>query len=241
MNQRAKATSGTCIYAIGDIHGRPDLLRALHAKIQVDATHRHVSRRVVVYLGDYIDRGDDSRRVIDMLLDEPLEGFERIHLKGNHEDSLLRFLFNPSSDPGWLYYGAEATLYSYGVQPPLPNCGMKEFNRVRREFAENMPERHRQFLIDLPYAYSEGDYFFVHAGVRPGIPLERQTPDDMLWIRDEFLLSSADFGKVVVHGHNITEQPESHPNRIGVDTGACFTGRLSCVVLHGPDRTFLHS
>lgn len=229
------------IYAIGDIHGRADLLRQLHRLIHEDAYRRQAPRNVVVYLGDYVDRGDESPAVIDFLLDEPLPSFESIYLKGNHEESVLRFLEDASVGPPWLFYGGVQTLRSYGVRPPDPPMNLHELARAQRELADRLPPRHRRFMVDLALTHAEGDYFFAHAGVRPGVPLDQQRAQDLLWIRDEFLLSEENFGKIVVHGHTITERPEVKPNRIGIDTGAFSSGRLTCLVLEGSQLGFLQT
>lgn len=232
---------GRRVYAVGDIHGRLDLLRRLHLLVEEDARARPGPLNVLVYLGDYIDRGDASPAVIDLLLDEPLPGFETVHLKGNHEDSLLRFLEDIEVGPAWLLYGGAETLLSYGVRPPRPAGGDRELQRAQREFRTRLPERHRRFLAGLRLTHEEGDYLFAHAGIRPGVPLERQQEADLLWIRDEFLLSDADFGKIVVHGHTITARPDVQRNRIGIDTGAFASGTLTALVLEGTAWSFLHT
>jgi len=234
---RAQAPAGSRVYAIGDIHGRADLLAALHRMICDDAAARPVARHVVVYVGDYIDRGPDSRAVIDLLLDAPLAGFESVHLLGNHEAFLLEFLDDAGAGPDWLFNGGAETLASYGVESPWPFGDPPD--RMQAEFRRRLPARHLTFLRDLRLSHVEGGYLFVHAGVRPGVPLDRQERHDLLWIRDEFLDSGADLGKVVVHGHSIADEPERRRNRIGIDTGAYMTGRLTCLVLEGADRRFL--
>ncbi len=236
-----EAPADSRIYAFGDIHGRADLLRRLHALVHDDAYRRQAPRNVAVYLGDYIDRGEDSSAVIDLLLDEPLPGFETITLKGNHEDSLLRFLEDTAIGPAWLLYGGRETLASYGVRPPAPGADERDFERARQELRVRLPERHRRFFAGLKLSHEEGDYLFAHAGVRPGVPLDRQAEDDLLWIRDEFLFSDAEFGKIVVHGHTISERPDVQRNRIGIDTGAFASGRLTCLVLEGTDWAFLQT
>ncbi len=236
-----QAPRGSRIYAVGDIHGRADLLRHMHRLIHEDAYRRQAPRNVVVYLGDYIDRGEESPAVIDLLLNEPLPSFDSIHLKGNHEDSLLRFLGDTGVGPAWNFYGGAATLRSYGVRPPEPATRPEELARAQRELAALLPERHRRFMQGLALTHEEGDYFFAHAGVRPGIPLHRQNEEDLLWIRDEFLLSEADFGKIVVHGHTITDEPDLRPNRIGIDTGAFASGTLTCLILEGSQLGFLQT
>lgn len=235
------APPGSRIYAIGDIHGCLELLRDLHLLIHEDAYRHQAPRNVVVYLGDYIDRGRASRAVIDLLLREPLPGFELVHLRGNHEDTLLRFLEDVTVGPNWLLYGGAETLASYGVQSPVRINDTAAFRRAQTELAQRLPPAHLSFLRGLPLSHTEGDYLFVHAGLRPGVPLETQQAEDLMWIRDEFLRSNADFGKIVVHGHTITETPDVQRNRIGIDTGAFATGRLTCLVLQGTEWSFLQT
>ena len=231
---------GTRVYAIGDIHGRADLLKEINQLIHEDAYERQAPRNVVVYLGDYIDRGPDSRGVIDRFLDAPLPGFEIVHLVGNHEDSLLRFLDDLQIGPSWLDYGGDKTLHSYGVAPPDPNS-TRDLLRAQAELHRALPQRHLEFYRSLQLSCVEGDYFFVHAGVRPGVALAQQSPDDLIWIRSEFLHSGAEFGKIIVHGHSITALPEVRRNRIGIDTGAYHSGKLTALVLEGEEFAFLQT
>jgi serine/threonine protein phosphatase 1 len=231
--------AGVRVYAVGDVHGRLDLLDGLLEKILHDgeqATHD----RVIVYLGDYVDRGADSKGVIDRLLAQPPRGFSARHLRGNHDQSLLDFLEDPSHYLMWKDYGARETLLSYGVLPPRGESDTV-LEKARDELKSALPEAHLQFLNGLELSVTIGDYFFVHAGVRPGLPLTKQSPQDLMWIREEFLTSSTDFGKVVVHGHSPSPLPVKRFNRIGVDTGAYATGRLSCVVLEGTQCRFLQT
>lgn len=227
------------IYAIGDIHGRLDLLDQLHSMILDDLSSAPAgTRSAVIYLGDYIDRGPDSRGVIDRLLWEPLAVSECIHLCGNHDDFILKFLEDPSVAPVWLRNGGDATLESYGVSVPEEE-DRTTLLRLRDALQDRLPEGHRDFIRRLPYSHAEGGYFFAHAGVRPGVPLEAQTPYDLMWIRGDFLESDADFGKVVVHGHTPTPTVTVKDNRIGIDTGAVWTGVLTAVVLEGNQHRFL--
>jgi len=228
------------IYAVGDIHGRIDLLNKLHARIVADAETAQNLRRVIVYLGDYVDRGPGTFDVLDVLINEPLAGFERVHLKGNHEDMMLEFLTGPPK-PTWISNGGIATLASYGVEPPVTLCHPADLETFRRRLQRALPSDHLGFLQGLRLCHTEGDYFFVHAGVRPGVPLEDQIPYEMMWIRDRFLLSDADFGKRVVHGHTPNLVPEVFENRIGIDTGAFYTECLTCLVLEGAEHRFLHT
>lgn len=227
---------GRRVYAVGDIHGRLDPLRDLRAQIAQDAHAAQAHDNVVVYLGDYIDRGPDSRGVLDLLIGEPLPGFRSVHLKGNHEEMLLACLHDPvRAGRLWLHNGGEQAVESYGLAPrgaPLAVC---------EAFARRLPSQHRAFLEGLSLHHTAGDYLFVHAGIRPGVPVERQAPEDLLWIRDLFLQSPADHGRLVVHGHTPVEEPEIRPNRIGIDTGAFASGRLSCLVLWDAERRILRT
>ncbi len=231
------APPDTAIYAIGDIHGETGKLDALHRMILVDAETRGARRRRAIYLGDYIDRGPDSAGILDRLGGDPLPGFEYAFLKGNHEELMIRFLNGLGSGTTWLANGGIETLASYGLD--LTGAVLGE--DTRREFARRVPAAHRRFLDALVPYRIEGDYLFVHAGIRPGRKLEAQVELDMLWIRDVFLNSRADHGHVVVHGHTPTSEPDERPNRIGIDTGACYGGKLTAVVLEGTAREFLQA
>ncbi len=237
----ARVPDGVRVYAIGDIHGRLDLLREVHALVAADAAGAAQCGNTVVYLGDYVDRGVDSRGVIDLLLDDPPAGFETVHLRGNHEDLMLRFLDDIDFGPVWLDNGGVATLLSYGVSLAGPQSREATLQIAQRHLAERLPGRHLAFLRDLRPCHEIGGYLFVHAGVRPGVALEAQAEDDLMWIREEFLGSNADHGRVVVHGHSIRREAELLPNRIGIDTGAYATGVLTCLVLEGAGRRLLQT
>ncbi len=236
----AEAPPGARIYAIGDIHGRSDLLDRMHGMIRADSADRPEAEKIVVYLGDYVDRGDDSRGVIDRLIAHPLQGFRAVALRGNHEAFLLRFLEDPEVGPAWVSNGGDATLYSYGVDWRQA-LGDGDLAALSRALGAALPPDHLAFLQNLALSDVEGDYLFVHAGIRPGVELEAQSPDDMMWIRGEFLDSGLDHGRVVVHGHTITEEPELRANRIGIDTGAFASGKLTCLVLDGATRRILQT
>lgn len=228
------------VYAVGDVHGRDDLLVEVRRLIVSDAKTAGDRARVVVYLGDYVDRGPGSFEVIDRLIHEPLPGFRQVFLKGNHEDLMLAFLSGPP-DPVWLCNGGVATLESYGVGIDWFLQDTRSLEAARQQLQETMPQSHRQFLEDLRIRHVEGDYAFVHAGVRPGVPLASQDTRDLMWIRGPFLTSDANFGKRVVHGHTIVPEPEVRRNRIGIDTGAVRSGRLTCLVLQGTTVRFLQT
>lgn len=234
----------TCVYAIGDIHGRADLLETLLERIEAHAARYAEFRKVLVTLGDYVDRGAGSKGVIERLLTPPA-GFETVYLMGNHEDLMLRFLSQPADGGVWMQNGGEATMTSYGV-PVDGGWDVDRAKEWRDALAEAMPPAHLGFLRGLAMQHTEGDYLFVHAGVRPGVPLRRQDPEDLMWIRDEFLRSDRDHGKVVVHGHSVAFKPEEfpsadRPSRIGIDTGAYATNRLTCLALVGAMRSWIYT
>ena len=236
-----RVPGGSRVYAVGDIHGRRDLIEKMHDLIAADDAGSGAPRKVVVYLGDYIDRGEESRQVVDFLLDNPLPGFENIYLKGNHEDSLIKFLGDTSIGPGWMFYGGDSTLYSYGVTASSISQDQRSLEQMQAHLKRNLSARHLEFYQTLKTGHIEGDYCFVHAGVLPGVPLDEQKEENVLWIRGEFLDSKANHGKVVVHGHTIRPEPEVLPNRIGIDTGAYSSGILTCLALEEDSKSFLRT
>jgi serine/threonine protein phosphatase 1 len=240
---RPEAPPGSRLYAIGDIHGRLDLLKRLLTLIRDDAARSTSPRKAVIYLGDYVDRGSDSKGVIDLLLTRPMKnaGFEEIHLMGNHEDAMLQFLADARSGLNWFAYGGLETLASYGVRPPRFSAAEDDLNRAQRELAERMPRDHLEFIRHMKLSHEEGGYVFVHAGMRPGVALADQIGQDLMWIREEFLESTVDFGKLVVHGHTISDAPQVLPNRIGIDTGAFYSGKLTALALEGAEREFIQT
>jgi serine/threonine protein phosphatase 1 len=230
---------GIRAYAIGDVHGRLDLLNRLLGAISKDSAG-FCGDRILIFLGDYVDRGPDSRGVLDLLLQIKPRDTDLHFLKGNHESALLQFLKDPGFFRLWRRYGAMQCLQSYGVDVPLDEDDAA-FEAARDALVAALPEEHVQFLENLEVSFELGDYFFVHAGIRPGIPLHRQSEEDLLWIREEFLTSAMNFGKVIVHGHTPTLEPTVRANRIGLDTGAYTTDRLTCVVLERAERKFLQT
>ena len=228
------------VYAIGDIHGRCDLLNALHNKIRADiASANPVGRMYLIYIGDYVDRGPDSRGVLESLLAAPLPECQTVALRGNHDQIFLDFLEDARHGPRWFGIGGLATAESYGANPRKTALAPVEFEDLRAHLNRLVPESHRVFLRGLALHFTLGDYFFVHAGLRPGLPIARQDPHDMIWIRNRFLLSRRRHEKIVVHGHNRFGEPDLRFNRIGIDTGAYATGRLTCLVLENGDIRFL--
>lgn len=210
--------------------------------IRADAAAAPEGERIIVYLGDLVDRGMDSRGVVEMVLQGPPEGFRAVHILGNHEAAMLDFLEDSSIGPHWMLNGGDMTLYSYGVPVPRPGSAQgTEFVEARNALADRLPAAHLAFLKGMVLAFPIGDYLFVHAGIRPGLPLNQQRPEDLLWIREPFLSSDQDLGHVVVHGHTISDTVTERRNRIGIDTGAYHSGRLTCLVLAGRSRTYLQT
>lgn len=229
----------TRVYVVGDIHGRADLLRRMHQLILNDAAKVTPDvNKVVVYLGDYVDRGMHSKDVIDFLLNNQLNGFKPVYLKGNHEEQFLEFLDDASAGEGWLEIGGNATVHSYGVRiQKSMSPGFLE--HLQSELLNALPKSHLDFLSRLELTLEMGNYLLVHAGINPYEPLKRQTPEDLLWIRSEFLESESNYGVVIVHGHSVTDAPEVRDNRIGIDTGAYASNNLTCLVLEGSTKRFL--
>lgn len=228
---------------MGDVHGRLDVLGPLLRDIAEDAVATQpVDTPLLVFLGDYVDRGADSRGVVDLILQmRSYPRFEVVTLKGNHEEALLQFFDDPIFGSTWLDHGGGATLVSYGVQPPAIRTDPEAWAKVRDEFDNVLPPEHRRFYTSLELMRVVGDYAFVHAGVRPGVPLDQQAERDLLWIRQEFLQDKGPHGKVIVHGHTPTEEPQLMPHRLGVDTGAYATGVLTAVRLHGEDQRLMQA
>jgi serine/threonine protein phosphatase 1 len=228
---------GRRIYVVGDIHGRADLLSELFIRIDDDLKVQPTTDSIQVFLGDYIDRGPNSRQVIDLLIARRRR-HNVLFLKGNHEDCALRILSDPTALSEWQSIGGVHTLLSYGVMPTRGDDPESQ-HKVSTALRLAMPDSHRRFIGGLALSFTCGDFFFVHAGVRPGIPLQRQSQRDLLWIRDDFLLHEEDFGMIVVHGHTPNYKPDIRPNRINIDTGAYATGQLTCLVLEGDSMRFL--
>jgi serine/threonine protein phosphatase 1 len=220
---------GVRIYAVGDVHGRADLLDQIFAQIDFDLAAYPDCTPLEIFLGDYIDRGPFSREVLERLI-KRRQTHKTVCLKGNHENFVFEFLQNPTTLPGWCALGGLQTLMSYGLKPPM-NPDTAEQAELAKALAAVLPKQHRQFLRGLLRSFSCGDFFFAHAGVRPGVPLTQQREEDLLWIRDDFLVCEDDFGKIVVHGHTPVREPDIRPNRINIDTGAYATGRLTCLII----------
>jgi serine/threonine protein phosphatase 1 len=226
---RATLSDNVRIYAVGDIHGSASLLKKLLLQIEMDDKRHPARRSIIVCLGDYLDRGPDSRLTIDLLM-ECSNRREIIFLKGNHETFVPRFLDDPATLDEWRLCGGLETLVSYGLTPSInPNRSDRE--RLAIELARRMPAAHRDFIESLDLSFCCGDFYFVHAGIRPEIPLVKQREEDLLWIRDDFLLWERPFEKFIVHGHTPVNSLDARSNRINIDTGAFATGRLTCIAI----------
>ena len=225
----------TRIYAIGDIHGRADLLQEGITRIDEDLQRRPITFAGEVYVGDYIDRGADSKGVIDLLAVRLVQN-HAICLRGNHEALMEEFLFdNPASLDGWLQLGGLATLASYGIKPNRNQTAEDVQDALRAA----LPTTHQLFLRCLRNNIRCGDFLFVHAGIRPGVPLDAQDPSDLMWIRDEILNSTKDHGLYVVHGHTPVPHVDIRDNRVNIDTGAWRSGTLTCIAIEGTELMIL--
>ena len=228
----ASLPAGQRIYAVGDVHGCMDRLAALHEQISEDMAERPAEHVTLIHLGDYIDRGTDSAQVIDWLINgPPVPADAFVNLMGNHEHMMLAAIAGVDKEaPGlWLSNGGADSLASWGINRSVPAA----------EWPAAIPVPHLLFLRDLAISHRIGSYLFVHAGIRPGVPLGQQSRHDMLWIREPFLTSKDDFGVVVVHGHTPKRAPIVMPNRIAIDTGAVLGGALTAVVLEEERLAFL--
>ena len=230
------------VWAVGDVHGRLDLLEPLIDAIMADLRDAAATRRVVVFLGDYIDRGPDSRGVIRRLAGlSQVQDIEWHFLKGNHEQAMLGFLQNPSTGPKWCEYGGDNALRSYGLRVPELAHRAEAWARVAADLRHRLTEAEMDFLETLELSVSVGDYFFSHAGARPGVALNRQSPEDLMWIRQPFLDSAVGFERVVVHGHTPARTVQADSRRIGIDTKAYETGVLTGLRIQGRERSLLQS
>lgn len=233
----ASGPEGVRVYAIGDIHGRLDLLEKMHGLIDADRAGYPGKDWLVIHVGDYVDRGPDSRGVIDFLISAADRDPRYVSLGGNHDVGFLDFLSDPRPDGLFARHGGRQTALSYGVDIDFDDPRSLAAGRAALDAA--MPARHRAFLEGLHFSFTAGDCFFCHAGIRPHVALDRQAVDDLIWIRDVFLDFSGLHEKVIVHGHTPANEPEVRANRVNVDTGAFRTGRLTAFVIDGRDKDFM--
>lgn len=236
----AAVPAGQRVYAIGDVHGRLDCLDALVAMIDADDAARGPADTQIILLGDLVDRGPDSAGVVARAL-ELSRGTRAIRgLKGNHEEMFLSALGGSErAMRGFTQFGGRETLLSYGMA--LRDYNEYLFPELIEAAQRIVPAAHLAYLDALEDVIEIGDYVFVHAGIRPGVPIAEQKPEDLRWIRREFLEHRGDFGRVVIHGHTITPEVDLRANRIGIDTGAYDSGRLTAIGLEGSARWFLQT
>lgn len=238
----AKFTDGRVGYAVGDIHGRVDLLSqmlgALEARADEDA--REAGAPVVVFLGDYVDRGPDSAGVIDLLLRERPQRFERRYLKGNHEQAMLAYMEAPLANRAWVLQGGAETMRAYGVATPPPTAATEaDWLTAAEQLRARVPQAHLEFLHSLERYAVYGDYAFVHAGVDASRPLEKQSDTDLFWSRAQFIASKRRFSHRVVHGHTPVDRPYADERRVAVDTGAYASGVLTAARFEGDQVSFV--
>jgi serine/threonine protein phosphatase 1 len=233
--RRPKLAPGRRVYAIGDVHGRYDLVIELLSRISAEQSSLKPARTTVLFIGDLIDRGPQSAQVLKLIGRSMATGSKVIALKGNHEETLVEaWRGDRDALAGWLAHGGIETLESFGVD--RTDVDPDRLHEAEALIRRVIPVETIDWLDALPLSWTCGDYLFVHAGIRPGIPLDRQEASDLLWIRDEFLDFEAAHDKIVVHGHTVTQGVEFRPNRIGIDTGAYHTNRLSALCLWGAER-----
>ena len=234
----ARGPAGYRAYAVGDVHGRSDLLLPLLDRIAEDNRQRQPARTFLIFLGDLIDRGPDSAGVVEHLSGLAMKGMEPIFIAGNHEEVMLRVLEGDGELlRQWLRFGGSECLKSYGLDPALLESLDPEGAIAKIRAA--MPEAHAAFLESFADTFRFGDYLFVHAGIRPGVRVEDQSQQDLRWIREPFLSDRRNHGFVVVHGHTISEDIEERSNRIGIDTGAYRSGVLTAIGIAEDQRWFL--
>lgn len=230
----ASLPPGQRIYAIGDVHGCLDRLAAIHEQIAEDLASRPIADSILVHLGDYVDRGLDSAQVVDWLnAGAPVPVGRIVNLMGNHEDMMLHALPGTDKEANgtWLSNGGADSLLSWGITRKVPPI----------EWASRIPAEHQTFLRELGISFRHEGYMFVHAGIRPGVPVDKQEKQDLLWIREPFLSWKHSHDVVIVHGHTPRHEPEVRPNRIGIDTGAVMGGMLTCIVLEGDQLGFIRA
>lgn len=239
----ARAPDGVRLYAIGDVHGRLDLLAAMHRGIAAEISKERPADWRVVHLGDYVDRGPASKGVIDFLIEVRKRDPRYLMLAGNHDIGFLDFLDAPEPDGLFMRYGGIQTAQSYGVALPQGSAWFGRSEAALRQghaaLVEAVPKTHVDFLRSLPFSLTFGDFFFCHAGIRPGVALEEQDTQDLMWIRDVFHNHPGLYPKIVVHGHTPVPEAEVMANRVNVDTLAWQSGNLTALVVDGADKRIL--
>jgi serine/threonine protein phosphatase 1 len=231
----ARLPPGLRLYAIGDVHGCRDLLMEMHARIDAELERDAPGDWRIVHVGDYCDRGPDTKGVIDFLIARMAWNKRIVCLRGNHDEGFVSFLEARSGAGIFINNGGETTAASYGVRADFSSAAAVE--QTRESLLAGVPHAHRAWLADLPHAAELGDFFFCHAGIRPGVPLDVQDANDLVWIRETFLDDPRLHPKVIVHGHTPSNEVELRPNRVNVDTRAFASGRLSALKLDGAGKS----
>ena len=227
------------VYAIGDVHGRLDLLQEMHRRIQAENDKTPPFDWVIVHLGDYVDRGPDSKGVLDLLVNAQKKTHRMLAIAGNHDIGFLEFLATGAPNGIFAYNGGRQTALSYGVSIDFND--LRSIAVGREALLRAIPSTHVEFLRGLKLSMVFGDFFFCHAGIRPGIDLDKQDPEDLVWIRQQFLDEPRLYSKVIIHGHTPVTDVEIRPNRINLDTGAVFSGRLSALAIDAENKVFLEA
>ncbi|CDX33431.1 Bis(5'nucleosyl)-tetraphosphatase, ApaH [Mesorhizobium sp. ORS 3359] len=238
----ARGPDGMRLYAIGDVHGRHDLLAAMHRRIASELEYAPAPDWRIIHLGDYVDRGPDSKSVIDFLIEARKRDARNIMLAGNHDIGMLEFLADAEPDGLFMNYGGVQTAQSYGVDLVRDAHWYGKAEAIARGHAalvKAVPRSHVDFLQSLTFSASFGDFFFCHAGIRPGVPLDRQNQQDLIWIRDAFHDHQELFSMVIVHGHTPVPEAEVKANRVNVDTLAWKSGTLSALAVNGGDKQII--
>lgn len=231
---RARGPSGVRVYAVGDIHGRADLLERMISTIRAEIDRDRPADWRIVFLGDYVDRGPDSSMVLERIAGLAGRDPRYIALAGNHDVGMVEFLESPDASSLFIQYGGVETARSYGVEFD-PNDPV-ELRQGHRALLRAVPPTHLAVLRGAVFSVTFGDFFYCHAGIRPGVPLARQAPDDLVWMRRPFLDDARLHPKIVVHGHTIVGRAEIHPNRVNVDTGAWRSGVLTALMVDGSEK-----
>ena len=233
----ARGPEGVVVYAIGDVHGRLDLLTRMHEEIAAERERHRPSDWRIIHLGDYVDRGPESRGVIEFLIGATKADERVITLAGNHDIGFLEFLDEADPTDIFARYGGAQTAQSYGVK--LDFTSSDAFDACHLALVAAVPDSHADFLRSLGFFVSMGDFFFCHDGIRPGVALDAQDPHDLIWIREEFHRHTALHPKIIVHGHTPTPEPQVLANRVNIDTGAFYSGRLTALVIDGAETQIL--